>query len=288
MFVSPAGAAVTAGPEGEIALAKGAARGDIVQCIATPASFPLSEILEATQKQAFFQLYVNKDRAKSEAILHQLTASGKVKALFVTADMPVVSKREGDERVKAEAAAVHASVVTQAKKKDKKGAGLTRLNSAFIDSSFNWEDLSWLRKHTQLPILIKGVQRAEDARIAMQLGCQGIVIGNHGGRAADTAPPAILTLLEMHRCCPEVFGNMEILIDGGFRRGSDVVKAICLGASAVGFGRSFMYAVNYGQEGVEHAIESKFSEFLKGLWRLIMSNSYQRRDYHGDEALRYH
>ncbi|KAF9774891.1 hypothetical protein IL306_007061 [Fusarium sp. DS 682] len=88
----------------------------------------------------------------------------------------------------------------------------------------------------------------------MQHGCQGIILSNHGGRAADNALPAILVLLELHKHCPEVFGALEILVDGGFRRGSDIVKAICLGASAVGLGRPFMYAVNYGQQGVEHAV----------------------------------
>jgi L-lactate dehydrogenase (cytochrome) len=119
--------------------------------------------------------------------------------------------------------------------------------------------LKWLRSITRLPILVKGIQRVEDARIAMQVGFDGIIVSNHGGRAADTAPPAILILLEIHRYCPEIFGKMKVLVDGGFRRGSDVVKAICLGASAVGLGRSFHYSINYGQQGVEHAVNSEYS-----------------------------
>lgn len=105
--------------------------------------------------------------------------------------------------------------------------------------------------------MVKGIQRSADAILAMRYGCQGLVLSNHGGRAVDTAPPAILTLLELQKNCPEVFGAMEVLVDGGFRRGSDVVKAICLGASAVGLGRPFLYALGYGQEGIERAVQSK-------------------------------
>jgi L-lactate dehydrogenase (cytochrome) len=259
IFIAPAGAARTAGPDGELALARAAAATGIIHCISTVASYPLQEILDATPERAFFQLYVNRDRQKTEAIVRQVTESGNIKAIFVTADLPVVSKREADERVKPDGASISSSSSNSGGGRDKKGAGLARRTGSFIDPTFNWDDLAWLRGITHLPILIKGIQRAEDARIAMQLGCQGIVVSNHGGRAADTAPAAILTLLELHKTCPEVFGAMDILIDGGFRRGSDVVKAICLGASAVGLGRPFMYAVNYGQEGAEHVVNSKLS-----------------------------
>lgn len=259
IFISPAGAAKMAGPDGEIALSKGAAATRIIQCISTTASYPLSEILGATppSQPYFFQLYVNKDRSKTEALLRDVTASGKVKAIFVTVDLPVVSKREADERIKQDDQQGSPLIGVSTVGSDKKGAGLARQAGAFIDPSLSWDDLAWLRKHTPLPILLKGVQRSEDARKAMQLGCQGIVLSNHGGRALDNAPPALLTLLELHRNCPEVFGSLEILIDGGIRRGSDVVKAICLGATGVGLGRPFMYAINYGQDGVEHAVNSK-------------------------------
>ena len=256
IYISPTGAARVAGPEGELALAKGAGASGIIHCISTPASFPYEEILDVTPKQAFFQLYVNKEREKSEATIREISKSGKVKAIFVTVDLPVVSKREADERVKPDVPVVRTNTGS-ATKGDKKGAGLARQTGSFIDPTFNWDDLRWLRGITNLPIVVKGIQRSEDAKIAMQHGCQGIVLSNHGGRAADNAPPGILTLLELHKNCPEVFGAMEVIVDGGFRRGSDVVKAICLGASAVGLGRPFLYALNYGQEGVEHAVSSK-------------------------------
>ncbi|TPX08051.1 uncharacterized protein E0L32_010251 [Thyridium curvatum] len=255
VYISPTGAVRMAGPEGEVGQAKAAATAGIIQCMSTPASYPHDEILAATKDQAFFQLYVNKNRAESEKLIRQVTSSGLVKAIFVTVDCPVISKREDDERVKADektgTTLTPASRVS-AGKKDKKGSGLTRQNSNFIDSTLNWNDIAWLRSITNLPIVVKGIQRWEDAVMAMKWKCDGIVISNHGGRAADTSPPSILVLMEIQKHCPQVFRSMKVLTDGGIRRGSDVVKALCLGASAVGIGRPFMYAVGYGQEGVEH------------------------------------
>jgi L-lactate dehydrogenase (cytochrome) len=88
----------------------------------------------------------------------------------------------------------------------------------------------------------------------MEMGCHGIVVSNHGGRALDNAPASILVLLELNKHCPEIFDRLEVFIDGGVRRGSDVLKALCLGASGVGIGRPFMYALNYGRAGVQHLI----------------------------------
>ncbi|RKL43033.1 hypothetical protein BFJ72_g4446 [Fusarium proliferatum] len=247
IYISPTGGSKLGGAEGEITLARAAAKTGIVQCFATPSSYPHLEILGATEKHAFFQLYVNKDRSKSEAAIRDAIATGKVKALFVTVDVPVISKREEDERA--------SSSSGSGQTRDKKGAGFARLASSFIDPNVCWDDIKWLRSILgDIPIVVKGIQRASDAQMALAVGCDGIVISNHGGRAADGAAPAILTLLEVNRICPEVFKGMKVLIDGGFRRGSDVVKAICLGASAVGFGRPLLYSLGYGQEGVEHAI----------------------------------
>lgn len=257
-YVAPTGAVKTAGAEGELAMTRAAAAKGTAFCISTPASFPYDEILEASPHPVFFQLYVNKDRKKSEDAVRKLEASGKVKAIFVTLDLPVVSKREADERVKMDgsiSAPSAANIGPTTSASAKKGSGLTKQNSSFIDSSLSWDDISWLKRITSLPLVLKGIQRWEDVKTAHQLSVQGVVLSNHGGRAADTAPPGIITLLELHKNCPEVFGSLEILLDGGIRRGSDALKAICLGASAVGLGRPFLYAVNYGQDGVEHAIE---------------------------------
>lgn len=254
VFIAPVGAAKMSHEEGELPLARGAASSGIIHCISTMASYSLAEILDQTPSQAFYQLYINRDRSKTEALVQLAEKTGKVKALFVTADLPVMSKREADERIKLDEGTQWINVAKDNKPTGKKSAGLAKANSSFIDSTLNWDDLRWLRRISNLPIVLKGVQRAEDARLAMMVGFDGIVISNHGGRAADTTAPTILVLLEIHRHCPEVFDHMKVLVDGGFRRGSDIVKAICLGASAVGLGRSFAFALNYGQDGLEHAV----------------------------------
>ena len=145
----------------------------------------------------------------------------------------------------------------------------------FIDPKLSWDDLKWLRKHTDLPIGLKGVQSVEDCIKASELGVNAIYLSNHGyvplnplndlpftdqdyrGRALDTAPPSLYTLLELRNLAPQVFDKCEIYLDGGVRRGTDVIKALCLGAKGVGMGRPFLYGLTYGQEGVTHAIESK-------------------------------
>ncbi|KAK0100274.1 hypothetical protein ONS95_008233 [Cadophora gregata] len=254
IFISPAGLAKTAGPDGELALAAGASSTGIIQCVSTTASYPLDEIMGAapTGYPFFFQLYINKDRAKTEALIKYVTKLG-VKAILITIDLPVVSKREADERAKSESSYTSRLSGTTASGAVK-SSGIARNVGSFIDPTFCWDDIAWVRKHTDLPVLLKGIQRAKDARNALNIGCQGLVLSNHGGRALDSAPPSVLTLLELHMECPQVFEKMEILIDGGIRRGSDVLKAVCLGATAVGLGRPFMYALSYGKEGVEHAV----------------------------------
>ncbi|KAK0916514.1 hypothetical protein LTR02_000645 [Friedmanniomyces endolithicus] len=254
VWICPMGIAKTAGEEGERALGAGAARSGIVHCMSTAASMSVEDILSSAPKTYpfFFQLYVDRQRHKTEAVLAQINQLDQIKALFITADLAVVSKREADERIRTqEITSVYSS--QEKSRIDKKGAGLARTTGGFIDPALNWDDISWVRKHTRLPIVIKGIQSAADARKAMEMECQGIVISNHGGRALDGAPATILVLLEIRRDCLEVFEKMEVHIDGGVRRGSDVLKAVCLGAHGVGVGRPFQCSVLYGTEGVETA-----------------------------------
>lgn len=147
--------------------------------------------------------------------------------------------------------------------------------SPFID----WEILTWLRQLTDLPVVIKGIQCVEDAVLAYQNGVQGIVLSNHGGRSQDTydiselwlilharyiltylnrAQSPLLTLLEIRKFAPHLIeSKMQIFIDGGIRRGTDVLKAIALGATAVGLGRPFLFSLSgYGEKGVRRMIEN--------------------------------
>lgn len=157
--------------------------------------------------------------------------------------------------------------------KDKQGGGLGRITGSFIDASLNWDDLPWLRRHWKGKVVLKGIMCAADARRAAQEGVDGILLSNHGGRNLDTAPPAILILLDLQRNAPEVFEKMEVYVDGGIRRGTDILKALCLGATAVGVGRPVLYALGYGQEGVEHLFDSMIPPLFSPSLALSISSA---------------
>lgn len=284
IYASPTALVKLVHTDGEKGIGRACKRVGIPQTVSTQASFPLEEIVDAVKPgpyaadaepslsgsdgtdaaavdgegkfPLFFQLYVDKQREKSEALLAKAEMLG-VKAVFVTVDAPVPGKREADERVKSDEGIVTPMSGVQAKN-DKKGGALGRIMASFVDASLSWADVPWLRRSTKLPLVLKGVQTAMDARLAVKHGIDGIVLSNHGGRSLDTAPPCILVLLELQKCCPEVFDHLEVYVDGGIMRGTDIFKALCLGARAVGIGRGLLYALNYGQEGVEKYIESKF------------------------------
>lgn len=226
--------------------------------VSSSAAYPLEDIVQEAPDYPFlFQLYLNKEREKSKAALLKAQELG-IKAVFVTVDAAGRGKRESDERLKIDTEELITNPITGEKAKlDRVGSGLTRLMGRYIDQGMTWKDLDWIRGVTNLPIILKGITCADDARIAMEYKVDGIMLSNHGGRNLDFAPPSILLLLELHRNCPEIFHKMEIYIDGGFRRGSDILKALCLGARAVGIGRTFLYSLHYGSEGVEHLVQSK-------------------------------
>ncbi|KAG8631048.1 hypothetical protein KVT40_000188 [Elsinoe batatas] len=255
LYIAPAALAKLISPLGEKALATGAASPTLIpQIISTNASFPIATIRSASPSTPmFFQLYVNKDRAKTAALLAHV-AQLNISTVFLTVDAPVPGKREADERVKADEG-LSTPMSGQSAKNDAKGGGLGRIMGSYIDDSMTWDDLVWLRSVWKGKLVLKGVQGAADARLALKAGVDGIVLSNHGGRSLDTSPPAILVLVELQRVCPDVFEGMEVFVDSGIRRGTDLVKCLCLGATAVGMGRSFLYALNYGEEGVRHLIE---------------------------------
>jgi L-lactate dehydrogenase (cytochrome) len=268
IFCAPAAMAKMVHPDGEKGIARGCRKLGIPQCVSTNASFPIAEIFEAVGEPGtygtfdgdgkmpfFFQLYVDKQREKSAKLLREVEALG-VKAIFVTVDAPVPGKREADERVKADESL--STPMSGAKaKNDAKGGALGRIMGSYIDASLSWVDIPWLRRCTSLPIVLKGVQTTMDAKKAAEHGIEGIVLSNHGGRSLDTAPAPILLLLELQKNCPEIFDKMEVYVDGGVMRGTDIFKALCLGAKSVGIGRGFLFALNYGQEGVAKFVDSK-------------------------------
>ncbi|KAL4779270.1 FMN-dependent dehydrogenase-domain-containing protein [Aspergillus varians] len=264
LFICPTGIARLIHPDAEKGIARAAKSTGLLEIISTNFGHPLEEIVEQAPGYPFLlQLYLNKQREKSKELLLKAESLG-CKAIFLTVDAAGRGKRESDERLKSDDELTHP--VTG--KPIKAGGGLTRIMGSFIDQGLTWTDLAWIRSVTSLPIVLKGVTSAEDAKIAMQHKVDGILLSNHGGRNLDYSPPSILLLLEMHKNCPEVFDKMEVYIDGGFRRGADIIKALCLGAKAVGIGRTFLYALHYGTDGVEHLIQLLKSE-MESVMKLI-------------------
>ncbi|KAJ3337743.1 hypothetical protein HDU93_000633 [Gonapodya sp. JEL0774] len=256
-------------PDGECNLTRAAYTHDIIQMIPTLASCTFDEIRDAAQKgqPQFMQLYVNKDRKITEAVVKKAEAAG-CKGLFITVDAPQLGRREKDMRMKfadADDTAIQKSVGDRVERNQ----GAARAISSFIDPSLKWSDIAWFKSITKMPIVLKGVQCAEDAVLAYQHGCAGIVLSNHGGRQLDWARSGIEILpevMDVHNehavtvyLALDAIGardKLEVYVDGGVRRATDILKAVALGAKAVGIGRPLLYAMSaYGQAGVERALD---------------------------------
>lgn len=281
IYVSPAAMARLGHPSGEAGIAEACRSFGAMQIISNNASMSPEQIVkDAAPDQVFgWQLYVQIDRKKSEAMLARINKLKAIKCVVLTLDAPVPGKREDDERSSnmAESLPVSSTVKAAERAADGtpnlgKGGGVGLQLFAGTDPSLTWNDtLKWLAKHTNLPIILKGLQTHEDAYIASLHAPQvkGIVLSNHGGRALDTAPPAVHTLLEIRKYCPEVFDKLEVWVDGGIRRGTDVVKALCLGAKAVGIGRPALWGLAAGGvEGVKRTLEI-LSDETKTCMRLL-------------------
>ncbi|KAJ6094866.1 hypothetical protein N7467_002379 [Penicillium canescens] len=251
LFASPAAMAKLIHPDGECAIARACERKGIMQGISNNSSYTMDELRTAAPTTSFFfQLYVNRDRAKSAALLRQCNQNPNIKAIFVTVDAAWPGKREADERVKADET-LSVPMAPLKGPKRQKGRRARPRHGRVHRSGINMGGFEMGETaHAQA-----GVMCADDALLAVRAGLDGILLSNHGGRNLDTSPPSIITLLEIQRRCPEVFESLEVYVDSGIRRGTDVLKAVCLGATAVGMGRSVLFATNYGQEGVEHLVD---------------------------------
>lgn len=272
LYVAPAAMARLGHPAGEAGIAEGISSFGAVQIISNNASQTPEQIVKnSTPGQIFgWQLYVQNERKKSEDMLKRVNALGeKIKFIVLTLDAPVPGKREDDERQKDVGASL--PVISAVKAGDKvsvgaSGGGVGKALFAGTAADLTWKvTLAWLAKHTSMPIVLKGLQTHEDAYLAAQFAPQvkAIILSNHGGRALDTAPPAVHTLLEIRKYCPEVFSRIEVWVDGGIKRGTDIVKALCLGAKAVGVGRAALYGLGAGgPKGVERTFQSKYGYVL--------------------------
>ncbi|KFY04063.1 hypothetical protein O988_01028 [Pseudogymnoascus sp. VKM F-3808] len=244
-------------PEGEVIFTKAAKKHNVIQMIPTLASCSFDQIVDAAEgdQVQWLQLYVNKDRAITKKIIQHAEKRG-CKGLFITVDAPQLGRREKDMRSKFTEQGSDVQSTSGAVTDNSQGAA--RAISSFIDPSLSWKDIPWFQSVTKMPILLKGVQCVEDVLTAIEYGVQGVVISNHGGRQLDFARSGIEVLAEVMPILRErgLQDKIEIYIDGGVRRATDIIKAMCMGAKGVGIGRPFLFAMSaYGLAGVDKAMQ---------------------------------
>jgi L-lactate dehydrogenase (cytochrome) len=216
----------------------------------------------APSQPLWYQLYVNPNRQLTAEVVQRAEAGG-CSAMAITVDAPQLGRRERDMRNKFHTAN-SAAVQKQHHMQVKKDSGVSASLSSFIDPSLNWRDLPTLRQLTKMKIMLKGVQCGEDAVLAAQNGVDAIILSNHGGRQVDTARSGIEILPEVMSAlrAAGLEKRMEVYVDGGVRRGTDIFKALALGAKGVGLGRPILYGLaGYGQAGVERVLELLQQEF---------------------------
>jgi 4-hydroxymandelate oxidase len=267
LMIAPMGFMGMAHPDGELAMARAAARHDIPMMVSTMGNYKLEDVYAAGSGQKWFQLYVYKNRAVTEKLVERAEQAG-YKALVVTVDVPVLGRREADIKNKFHlpdglTAANLMGAEMEAIGEAERDSGLAAYIKALQEDNLTWDDIDWLRSITQLPVLVKGVLRGDDALLALEHGAAGIVVSNHGGRQLDTSPATIDVVQEV---AGAVDGRAAVLLDGGVRRGTDIVKALALGADAVLIGRPMMWALAYdGEDGVSLALELILNEFYDAL-----------------------
>lgn len=242
--------------DGEIGAARAAGRAGTIMVLSTLSTTRVEDVAAAAQGPLWFQLYVYRDRRATEALVRRVEEAG-CRALVLTVDAPLLGRRERDikngfslpEGLRIEN--LHAEGMGELPAQGG-GSGLGAYFASLIDPALSWRDLAWLRGITELPIVVKGVVRADDARRAVDAGARGVIVSNHGGRQVDTAPAPVTVLPEI----AEAVGNdAEVLVDGGIRRGTDVIKALALGARAVLLGRPILWGLAAdGEEGARRVL----------------------------------
>jgi 4-hydroxymandelate oxidase len=257
ILVAPTAFHKMAHADGECGTARAAGAQGTVMILSSLANTAVEEVVAAATGPIWFQLYVYKDRKATEAVVARAEAAG-CSALVLTVDAPLLGTRERDVKnrftlptnlgVENMVPAGYAEL-----KKPEADSGLAAYVAELLDPSLSWKDVVWLRSITKLPLVIKGVVREDDALRAVDSGAAGIVVSNHGGRQLDTSPATIDVL---GRVADAVAGRSEIYVDGGVRRGTDVIKALALGARAVLVGRPVLWGLAFdGARGVELVLD---------------------------------
>jgi lactate 2-monooxygenase len=268
-LLAPVGVLSAAYPDGDLAVARAAAASGFPWVVSTAASAPMETIAEAMgAAPRWYQLYWVNDRDVVASLVQRAEAAS-YSAIVLTMDTLQLGWRvrdlrnrylpfiRGDGIGQFTSDPVFRSRLSVSPEEDPRGAGATMVGM-FSNLGLGWDDLAWLREQTRLPLLAKGVLRADDARRALDAGFQGVIVSNHGGRQVDGAVASLDALVEVR----EALGaNALVLMDSGIRRGADVIKALALGANAVLLGRPYVYGLAVGgQAGVERVIRNLTAE----------------------------
>lgn len=253
IMIGPTAFHKLAHPGGEVATARAAATCKTIMVLSFSSTSSFEEVASSCNAVRFFQLYVFKNREVSAWLVKRAERSG-YKAIVVTVDTPRVGRREKDIKNKMIAPQVkNLEGLMSTEVVPDKGSGPEAFANSTFDSSLSWKDIDWLRSLTKLPILVKGILTHEDAKKAVEVGVDGVIVSNHGARQLDYAPATISILEEVVHA---VGDKVPVLLDGGIRRGTDVFKALALGAQAVLVGRPVIFGLAAkGENGVKRVLE---------------------------------
>jgi 4-hydroxymandelate oxidase len=262
VLVPPLGYQRMAHDRGEVAMAEGAAVAGSLMVVSTMATISLEEVAAATTGPKWFQLYVHADRDLTMDLIRRARASG-YSAIVFTVDLPVLPERKRDVR---NAFALPEGMELANMGVEGDGTARSSLQAyadASLDPALSADDIAWIGDAAGLPVVVKGVLRGDDAALAVDAGAAGVIVSNHGGRQLDTVVPTAVAL-------PEVLGavgdQVPVLVDGGLRNGTDVVKALAMGASAVLVGRPLIWALAVGGgSGVADLLDGLRDEIARSM-----------------------
>jgi 4-hydroxymandelate oxidase len=253
VIIAPTAMHGLAHPEGEMAVARAAARENIVMIQSTTSTFSMDEVIPHAPGRLWFQLYIHK-RPQITRWLVQHAEQAGFTALVVTVDTPVLGNRERDLRNEFVGRAFLEKIhLLNGVDTGKKNASLGDYANMEVKAAASWEDIDWIQSITRLPVLVKGIYKSEDALLAVKHRVAGIIVSNHGGRQLDGVPATIVLLPAVAEAVDK---RLPVLLDGGIRRGTDVIKALALGATAVAIGRPVLWGLSVnGEEGVRDVLQ---------------------------------
>jgi isopentenyl diphosphate isomerase/L-lactate dehydrogenase-like FMN-dependent dehydrogenase len=270
LLLAPVGVQSIVHPEGELAVGRAAAALGVPAILSTAASHTMEEVAEAMgEGSRWYQLYWPKDRDLAASFVSRAGAAG-YGAIVLTLDTWMLGWRPRDLQngylpfLKGEGVANYFSdpvfrAALENSPEEDPGPAIGHWAMQFANPTVTWSDLAWLREQTALPIVLKGIQHGDDARLALQAGVDGLIVSNHGGRQVDGAIGALEALPAVREA---VGGEFPLLFDSGIRGGADIFKALALGADAVCLGRPYVWGLALdGQAGVEHVLRCLLAEF---------------------------